>query len=94
VKDEASGKIYYWNTTTDETTALGEPRPAAPSVQQQAGQPEAAPGLGRVMAEGMAFGVGSAVANQVVGSAMGSMFGGSDSSSNDSGGGGDDDYDL
>lgn len=25
---EGSGKIYYWNTETDETTALGAPRPA------------------------------------------------------------------
>jgi hypothetical protein len=27
VKDEASGLIYYWNERTDETTALGEPKP-------------------------------------------------------------------
>lgn len=27
VKDEQSGLIYYWNEKTDETTALGEPKP-------------------------------------------------------------------
>ena len=28
VTDENSGKIYYWNRTTDETTVLGSPKPA------------------------------------------------------------------
>lgn len=27
VKDEATGLVYYWNERTDETTALGEPKP-------------------------------------------------------------------
>jgi hypothetical protein len=76
VLDKSSGQLYWWNTVTNETTALGAPKPAGPTalgqpLPQQFAQP-GAPGLGRVMAEGMAFGVGSSVAHGVVGS----MFGG------------------
>lgn len=93
VVDKASGQIYYWNTITNETTALGAPRPTGPtalsSAQQQQflaqqQQPQGGgmlSGLGGVMAQGMAFGAGSAVAHNVVGS----FFGGG-------GGGGHDDH--
>jgi hypothetical protein len=29
VTDEATGLVYYWNERTDETTAVGEPKPTA-----------------------------------------------------------------
>ena len=32
VRDPASGGLYYWNTTTDETTAVGAPRPTGPTA--------------------------------------------------------------
>ena len=100
VKDESSGQIYYWNQDTDETTALGEPKPTHTSVAGTSGVPPPAPqqqgtgggmmsGLGGVMAEGFAFGVGSSIARNVVGN----LFGGDDGG--DGGGGGDaDGYDL
>ena len=73
VQDKASGQIYYWNTVTNETTALGQPKPTGPS-SGLANYQQAAPtqSLGSVMAEGMAWGAGSAVAHR----AVGSLFGG------------------
>ena len=95
VKDEASGQIYYWNTQTNETTALGAPRPTGPTAlgpalpqEQQSGG--AMSGIGGMVVQGMAFGVGSSIAHSVVGS----MFGGGSSGGSDSGGGGDDSFDL
>ena len=37
VVDKPSGQIYYWNTVTNETTALGAPKPTAGdlSAEQQ-----------------------------------------------------------
>jgi hypothetical protein len=69
VKDEASGQIYWWNQMTNETTALGEPKPIGPrAVQSYSGAPPptAVPmsgggvmsGIGGMMAHGMAFGAG------------------------------------
>lgn len=97
VKDEHSGQIYYWNTVTDETTAIGEPKPSA----IRSGPPGPAPapheggggmmsGLGGVVAQGFAFGVGSSVAHGLVGS----MFGGGDDGGGGDGGGGDDGFDI
>ena len=83
VPDKASGQIYYWNTVTNETTALGAPKPTGPTAiaipQQQSGSMLGS--LGSVMAEGMAFGVGTSVARHVVGSFFGGSSGGGDSSS-------------
>ena len=99
VLDKASGQVYYWNQTTDETTSLGAPRPTAGQsaiVHQQQEQPQSMmSGLGGVVAQGFAFGVGSSIAHSVVGS----MFGGSSSSSSsgDDGGhsgGGDSGFDI
>jgi len=85
---------------------VGQAQDGAPAqyAQQAGGVAQAAPaggggmmaGLGQTMAQGMAFGVGSAVAHQ----AIGSMMGGSSSESSsapaeehhDDGGGGDDDW--
>ena len=87
VLDKASGQVYYWNQATDETTSLGAPRPLAGQsaiVHQQQEQPQSMmSGLGGVVAQGFAFGVGSSIAHSVVGS----MFGGSSSSSSGGDGG-------
>jgi hypothetical protein len=95
VVDKQSGQIYYWNTVTDETTPLGAPKPTgasandlAPQQPQQSGGMMS--GLGRVVAEGFAFGVGSSVAHGIVGS----MFGGSHDSGGDASSGGDDSFDI
>lgn len=93
VPDKSSGQIYWWNTVTNETTMLGAPRPTGPTalapLQQQQGGGMLS-GLGGVMAQGMAFGAGSAVAHNVIGS----MFGGGSShhdAGNVGGGSGDSD---
>ena len=101
VKDGASGQIYYWNSKTNATTALGEPKPSSfdavpppssgtlvPSPQQPSDS-SITSGLGRVVAEGFAFGVGSSIARGVVGS----MFGGSGDHGSGAAGGGDDGFD-
>lgn len=84
VKDKASGQVYWWNTVTDETTELGVPKPtgAVASAIPEGQSGSMMGGLGRVVAEGFAFGVGSSVAHSVVGS----IFGGG---SHDNGGGAD-----
>lgn len=79
VKDPATGQFYYWNTVTNETTHVGAPNPAlvaqgsgaSTNVAQQQQGGSGAPGLGSVMAQGMAFGVGSSIAHHAVGSLMG-----------------------
>lgn len=77
---DGSDQIYWWNTKTDETTAVGEACPLIASAtspplsimrQGNAG----GGGLMGVMKEGMAFGVGSAIAHQAVGAVAGSLFG-------------------
>ena len=88
VVDKQSGQIYYWNTVTNETTPLGAPKPNGDLAAQQPASGGMLGGLGRVVAEGFAFGVGSSVAHGVVGS----MFGGSHGS--DDSAGGDDSFDL
>ena len=97
VVDKPSGQIYYWNTATNETTSLGAPKPTGPTAlgpatyaapPQQSGGIMS--GLGGVVAQGMAFGVGSSIAHSVVGS----MFGGGHSHSSGGDAGGDDSFDL
>lgn len=81
VRDPQSGQMYWWNTQTNETTPLGAAKPAALQQQQQA-QPatqQQGGGLMSTMAEGMAFGFGSAIARQAVGSMFGSWGGGGSS---------------
>eukprot|EP01035_Chromulina_nebulosa_P019085 gene19085-24912_t len=85
VKHE-SGQTYWWNTVTNETTSLGSPKPQAVVPVNSAMPPAPAPiqsggimsGLGGVVAEGFAFGIGSSLARHAVGSILGS---GSSSSS-------------
>ena len=68
VKDpNGSGQIYYWNKNTDETTALGVPRPTELTNQPQ---PQRQGFLGMV-AEGMAFGTGMHLAGRAVSSMLG-----------------------
>ena len=50
--------IYWWNTVTDETTALGAPKPSGPTA---VGQPQQGQSLMGVMAEGAAWGVGNII---------------------------------
>lgn len=84
VTDKSTGQVYWWNTATDETTALGAPKP----MNNQLAQPEPQrPGFLGMVAEGMAFGTGMHLA----GRAVSSMLGGSSGSGNagDAGGGSD-----
>lgn len=77
---------YWWNEVTDETTAVGDPKPETAYLAQQndssigAVAPQQG-GFGQTLKEGFAFGVGAGIARSVIGS----MFGGF------GGGGGDDD---
>jgi|MDTB01.2.fsa_nt_gb hypothetical protein len=90
VKDEASGQVYWWNTVTDETTAVGEPKPKGMYASVEAGQTQGQPSMMGMMAQGAAWGFGSGIAHSVVGG----MFGGGgdvgepfDGDGNDGGGG-------
>lgn len=90
VLDKASGQVYFWNQTTNETTSLGAPKPTGQNTTAVATQQEPQgggmmSGLGGVVAQGFAFGVGSSIAHSVVGSMFG---GGSSHGGGDSGGGG------
>ena len=100
VKDKESGLTYWWNQQTNETTHLGATKPTlineltppGPAQQQLQTQPQQGgmlSGLGGVMAEGFAFGVGSSIAR----SAVNAIFD-SGSGEGDSGGGGDDIVEL
>jgi hypothetical protein len=87
VKDESSGMTYWWNQKTDETTHLGAPKPTLaannnsqsaaqvppPQQQQEGGMMS---GLGGMVAQGFAFGVGSSIARSVVNSVFDSGSGG------------------
>ncbi len=74
--DKATGHTYYWNVHTNETTALGDPKPAGGAVAQQ--QQEQQPGFMGMVAQGMAFGVGSSIAHNAIGSLFGGGGGGGD----------------
>ena len=78
VKDAATGQTYWWNTVTNQTTQLGAPKPDSATAVTTPPPPtqEQGPGLGRVVAEGFAFGTGSAIAHSVVGSIFGGFGGG------------------
>jgi hypothetical protein len=73
--------------------AASAPPPAAPAPAPAPGGGGMMSGLGGVMAEGFAFGVGSSIARNVVGSFFNSGHGG-DSGGGDSGDSGDDGIDL
>ena len=81
MKDAASGQTYWWNQTTNEVTALGQPKPGDTAVGQPAA--EQGGGLGAMVAQGFAFGVGSSIARMGVGA----LFGGDEGGGEDMGGG-------
>ena len=76
VRDEASGQVYWWNTVTDETTALGEPKPKGMYALSDTGQIQGQPSMVGMMAQGAAWGFGSGIAHSVVGSVLGGGAGG------------------
>jgi hypothetical protein len=85
VTDKETGQKYWWNTKTDKTTALGAPKPQQQTStvepqqqQQQQGGMIGGGGIGSTIAEGFAFGVGSSIARNVVGSMFGGFGGGDD----------------
>ena len=94
VKDRESGLVYWWNTKTDETTAIGSPKPYAEGSQLAPQQDQQAkPSFLGMVAEGVAFGTGMHLA----GRAVSSMFGGTSSSEGDaesSQSSGDDEWDA
>ncbi len=78
VRDDQTGKIYWWNQVSNETTALDAPKPTGPVAnipQGQVAMPQPQSFAGMV-AEGFSWGVGMSLARHAVGSVMG-MFGGS-----------------
>ena len=83
VKDKSSGLVYYWNTRTDETTALGAPKPTGGSALAEPQQSNGGSFMGMV-AQGMAFGTGAHLA----GHAVRSIFGGGGGGGGDGGMGG------
>jgi len=94
VTDRASGLVYWWNKKTDETTAIGAPKPSSEGSQlaQQQGQ-QGRPSFLGMVAEGVAFGTGMHLA----GRAVSSMLGGTSSSEGDaasSQSSGDDEWDA
>jgi hypothetical protein len=53
VVDKASGQTYFWNQQTNETTALGAPRPSAAALSHTTtANPPQSQSLGSVVAEG------------------------------------------
>ena len=62
--------VYWWNTMTDETTAIGAPKPTGPTAIYNSQQPPQQSLMG-VMAEGAAWGVGVSLARNMVGSMFG-----------------------
>jgi hypothetical protein len=72
--------VYYWNTMTDETTAIGAPKPTGATALYNQQPPQQSPSFMGMVAEGFSFGVGASIARNVVGSIMGSE---SDSGSDD-----------
>jgi len=87
VTDKASGQVYYWNKATNETTALGAPKPVGGALGQPV-QQQAAPSLMGMVVEGFAFGTGASLARHAVGSFFGGGGGGGGGggASGDSGG--------
>lgn len=78
VRDDPTGKMYWWNQVSNETTALNAPKPTGPLAhipQGQVAMPQPQSFAGMV-AEGFSWGVGMSLARHAVGSVMG-MFGGS-----------------
>ena len=103
VLDKASGQVYYWNQTTNETTHVGAPKPTGLTavyqsqiVQHQGQQPSMLAGLGGMMAQGVALGVGSSIGHSMVNSMMGGSHHSSGGESSGGGGGGDagDSFDM
>lgn len=97
VKDEVSGRIYWWNQMTNETTALDAPKPTGPTavaIPPHAGSTPAIPqqqtsmlgGIGEMVVQGMAVGTGMHLARHAVDSVLGGFGGGGQSG----GGGGSD----
>lgn len=84
VKDDQTGQFYYWNKVTDETTALGASRPIGktatvvvnlatrnggfPAPAPTNSNPQGEPGLGSMVAQGMAWGAGMGIARAAVSS--------------------------
>jgi len=73
VIDEQTKQPYWWNRQTNETTAVGAPKPSGevappPPTQMAVG---GRGGLMGAVVDGLAFGVGSSMAHRMVDSVMG-----------------------
>ena len=77
VKDPATGQVYFWNRISNETTALGAPRPTGPTALVVPGQQQQQ-SLGGMVVEGLAWGTGMSIARHMVGSVFGMFGGGND----------------
>eukprot|EP00397_Hematodinium_sp_SG-2012_P041853 GEMP01046183.1.p2 GENE.GEMP01046183.1~~GEMP01046183.1.p2 ORF type:complete len:164 (+),score=49.21 GEMP01046183.1:71-562(+) len=73
VTDEQTKQPYWWNKETNETTAVGVPKPAGLTAAPPPTQPAIGGrgGLLGAVADGLAFGVGSSMAHRMMDSALG-----------------------
>ena len=64
-------KVYWWNKETNETTALGAPKPTSVAPQDaNAAAPAGGGGFMGAMAQGMASGVGFSMASRMMDSVI------------------------
>jgi len=76
VRDDDTGEVYYWNRATNETTALGEPRPGpegrVPAHYRTPPQ-QAAAGLGSSIIQIFAMGFGVSIGFAIIARIFGGM---------------------
>ena len=74
VVDDATGQVYYWNRATNETTALGEPRPGPAGRLPAHPQGEVvAGGLGSSIVQIFAMGFGVSIGFAIIGRIFGGL---------------------
>mmetsp|Transcript_85967 Transcript_85967/g.135736 ORF Transcript_85967/g.135736 Transcript_85967/m.135736 type:complete len:213 (-) Transcript_85967:351-989(-) len=72
VVDPSSGQKYWWNKTTNETTAVGAPKPTGVNeAQQQVAQPSTGSMLRSALVDGIGWGIGSSMAHRLVDGVLG-----------------------
>jgi len=67
VVDDETKRVYYWNTRTGETTAVGAPRPRGEHSAYDAAPPRAVEGVGVQMGTAFVMGAGVSMGFAFVG---------------------------